>query len=89
LLEKLDAAGVDYVGVVLNMKTAKALGLVAAWALRPRRRGDRMTRRAFISLLGARLMPSSKLWRVRVQPMAPGDKAAGEQALAEVTPFWQ
>jgi hypothetical protein len=47
------------------------------------------TRREFISLLGARLMPSSKLWRVRVQPMAPGDKAAGEQALAEVTPFWQ
>jgi hypothetical protein len=46
-------------------------------------------RREFISLLGARLMPSSKLWRVRVQPMAPGDKAAGEQALAEVTPFWQ
>jgi protein-disulfide isomerase len=27
LLEKLDDAGVDYVGVVLNMKTAKALGL--------------------------------------------------------------
>jgi hypothetical protein len=48
-----------------------------------------MKRRQFITLLGARLMPSSKLWRVRVQPMAPGDKAAGEQALAEVTPFWQ
>jgi len=27
LLEKPDDAGVDYVGVVLNMKTAKALGL--------------------------------------------------------------
>jgi hypothetical protein len=27
LLERLGDAGVDYVGVVLNMKTAKALGL--------------------------------------------------------------
>ena len=27
MLEKLDDAGVHYVGVVLNMKTAKALGL--------------------------------------------------------------
>ena len=39
--------------LVINLKTAKALGLDrAADAARPRRRGDRMTRREFITLLG-------------------------------------
>ena len=38
---------------VINLKTAKALGLdSAADAARPRRRGDRMKRREFITLLG-------------------------------------
>ena len=39
--------------LVINLKTAKALGLDrAANAARPRRRGDRMKRREFITLLG-------------------------------------
>ena len=39
--------------LVINLKTAKALGLdVPANAARPRRRGDRMKRREFITLLG-------------------------------------
>ena len=39
--------------LVINLKTAKALGLDgAADAARPRRRGDRMKRREFITLLG-------------------------------------
>ena len=38
---------------VINLKTAKALGLDSAvFAARPRRRGDRMKRREFITLLG-------------------------------------
>ena len=39
--------------LVINLKTAKALGLdSAADAARPRRRGDRVKRREFITLLG-------------------------------------
>ena len=39
--------------LVINLTTAKALGLdSAADAARPRRRGDRMKRREFITLLG-------------------------------------
>ena len=38
--------------LVINLKTAKALGLSCRRPARPRRRGDRIKRREFISLLG-------------------------------------
>ena len=42
--------------LVINLQTAKALGLdVPSDATRPRRRGDRMKRREFITLLGGAL----------------------------------
>jgi putative ABC transport system substrate-binding protein len=40
------------VELVLNLETAKALGLSDAHAARPSRRGDRMRRREFMALLG-------------------------------------
>ena len=47
------SAAADQVRLVINLKTAKTLGLeLAADAARPRRRGDRMKRREFITLLG-------------------------------------
>ena len=45
--------------LVINLNTAKVLGLDrAADAARPRRRGDRMKRREFITLLGGARAPS-------------------------------
>ena len=38
--------------LIINLKTAKALGLTCRRPPRPRRRGDRMRRREFITLLG-------------------------------------
>ena len=38
--------------LVINPKTAKALGLAVPPAARTRRRGDRVNRREFIALLG-------------------------------------
>jgi len=38
--------------LVINLKTAKALGLTVPDLARPRRRGDRVKRREFVTLLG-------------------------------------
>jgi hypothetical protein len=38
--------------LVIYLKTAKPLGLTSSTAVWPRRRGDRVKRRAFITLLG-------------------------------------
>ena len=49
------------IDLAVNLTTAKVLGHDSANRARPRRRGDRMKRRAFITLLGGAAAASSQL----------------------------